>query len=467
MQSFNPATNELLFEHPETTILELQKHIKSLNQEFKKYKKIPFERRSALLEEYGRQVKEKELFLAELISKEVGKPLWEAKTEIAAVIAKIAISIEAYKERCHPKNIVETHQTLKSRFKPHGVVAVFGPFNFPAHLPNGHIVPALLAGNAILFKPSEFTPSVGNELFKILKNLGFPIEIVFGGPSLGEEIVKSEEIAGYLFTGSVKVGCIINENLAKTPNKLLALELGGNNPLVVSEVDDIDAAINLTIQSAFLTTGQRCTAARRLILPKTNQRDLFLKALIDKTKKIKIGAYNDKEEPFMGPLINVDAMKKVLKEQEALLLKGGKALLKMEEIKKGYPFLSPGIIDTTHVELEDGEVFGPLLRVILVDTIEEAIIEANKTKYGLSASLFSQSQKEWELFLEEVNAGVINWNTPTTGATSQLPFGGIGLSGNYRPSGYFAADYCSYPVASSLRNSLENGKKPLPGISPP
>lgn len=393
--------------------------------------------------------------LAEVISSEVGKPLWESKTEVDAMIGKIAISHQAYLERCPSNEFMH--------FRPYGTVAVFGPFNFPGHLPNGHIVPALIAGNNVIFKPSELTPKTGQGIQECLSHLPEGVfQVVQGGPEIGKELVASDAIDGIYFTGSVDVGMQIARQLK--PGKILALEMGGNNPLVVSKIEDIKAAAYTTIISSFLTTGQRCSAARRLIL--IGNKELFLEELIRQIGMLKIGPYTDVPEPFMGPVIHNKAADQLLQAQEELVAKGAKPFLLMKRLYPDLPFVTPALIDVTAVQdLPDREHFGPFLQVIFVDDINQAIDVANQTRFGLTAGLLSTSKEEWDLFYQNVKAGVINWNTPITGASSKGPFGGLKESGNLRPSAYLAADYCSYPIASQQRAKIQLPETLLPGIS--
>jgi succinylglutamic semialdehyde dehydrogenase len=355
-----------------------------------------------------------------------------------------------------------------TRHKPHGVLAVFGPFNFPGHLPNGHIVPALLAGNTVVLKPSELTPWVAEEMVKIWKEAGLPngvINVVQGGPEVGKYLIRHPGINGVLFTGSWKTGKIISEELVHYPQKILALELGGNNPLIVGKINDSKAGAYVAAQSAFITSGQRCTCARRVIVPEGKEGDLFLDDLKEFIKKIHIGKFDEKPEPFMGPLISSDAAQKMIEAQDMLIKKGAKPLLKMERKDDNSAFITPGLIDVTAVkDRPDDEFFGPLLQVIRVKDLASAIQEANQTGYGLTAGIISDSREEYETVLREVRAGLINWNTPLTGAYGSAPFGGVGQSGNYRPSGYYAVDYCSFPVASVEKEKLSLPNTLSPGI---
>lgn len=391
--------------------------------------------------------------LADLIARETGKPLWEARTEVQSVANKTDISVKAYAERtAQRRSEGERGQRTAVRHKPHGVMVVLGPYNFPAHLPNGHIVPALLAGNSIVFKPSEKTPAVGEMLVRLLHGAGVPedvLRLVIGGPDAGKALVTHADVDGVLFTGSARAGVAINRALAHRPDRIVALEMGGNNPIVAWDTRDIANAATLIVQSAFTTAGQRCSNARRLIVQET-----LAPALLDEVRRLTarliVGGPHDEPAPFMGPVIDNATADGLMDSFLYLISNGGQAVSFMTRPDESLPFLTPGIVDVTNVaERPDIELFGPLLQVVRVGSFEDAIAEANATAYGLSASLVGGSPKDYDQFWANIRAGVINWNKPTNGALSSHPFGGVGLSGNHRPSAYYAADYCAYPVASS------------------
>jgi len=402
---------------------------------------------------FANVVRKKEAEFAELISKETGKPYWEARTEVGAVVNKVEISIEAYAERT-PQRKLEAAMGNKVavRHKPHGVLAVLGPYNFPAHLPNGHIVPALIAGNAVVFKPSEKTPAVGEFLVHCFHEAKIPegvVRLLIGGPDQGRALASEPDIDGLLFTGSARAGQSLHRQFAETPHKILALELGGNNPLVVWHAKDIEAAAAMVVQSAYLTAGQRCTAARRLIVEQGNEAELL--AAIDKLlDRLIVDEPFAEPVPFMGPVIDLAAADHVQEQWLNLMMKGGKPLRRLERPFDDRPFLTPAMIDVTDIrDRPDEEIFGPVLQVIRVPDFDAAIEEANNTRFGLAASLIGGSPEMYDKFWANVRAGVINRNKPTNGAPSNAPFGGVGLSGNHRPSAFYAADYCAYPVTSS------------------
>lgn len=451
----------------EATKEEVEEAVLAARRGFPAWKKLSLEERAHYLHLFEENLKENQKELAETISQESGKPLWESQGEVLSMIQKIGASIAAYQERCPEKEIQLESATLHVQHKPHGVLAVFGPFNFPGHLPNGHIVPALLAGNTVVFKGSEYTPGVSEKVVRCWKGLPKGVlNLVQGGAKTGHHLIVHPQIDGLLFTGSYKTGALILDSLKLHPEKILALEMGGNNPLVVTDVSDLEAAAYLTIQSAFITAGQRCTCARRLILPEGREGDEFLKVLVHMSASIQAGPYTMRPEPFMGPVISLHSAELLLNAQATLGALGGKCLLEMRPLVENTPLLSPGIMDVTQVaHRKDEELFGPFLQVIRVPSFEAAIQEANHTSYGLVAALFSRSKLKFQQFYQEVRAGVINWNTPTTGASGKAPFGGIGKSGNHRPSAYYAADYCSYPVASMEREEIYIPKQLTPGIT--
>ncbi|PZN96791.1 MAG: succinylglutamate-semialdehyde dehydrogenase [Alphaproteobacteria bacterium] len=389
---------------------------------------------------------------ARVIATETGKPLWETKTEVASVAAKVDISITAQAERAGSRTgeVSGVRQVL--RHKPHGVLAVLGPYNFPAHLPNGHIVPALLAGNTIVFKPSELTPAVADFMADCWTAAGLPpgvLTVVHGGGETGKALAGGD-IDGLLFTGSAGVGARLARQFADSPGKILALEMGGNNPLVVWDAapETLDAVAALVVQSAYLSAGQRCTCARRLIVRDGSEGPLLdrVTALID---RIIVGAPFDDPQPFMGPVIANHAADGLLAGAALLADKGATVIRPLTRHREDRPFLSPALYDITGLGgLPDAELFGPFLQMTRVADWDAAIAAANATNFGLSAGLIGGDAALYDRFWAASRAGVVNWNRPTNGAASNAPFGGIGLSGNHRPSAYYAADYTAWPVAS-------------------
>ena len=412
--------------------------------------------RMEALRRFANVVRKKDEEFATLIARETGKPFWESQTEVAAVVNKVDISVTSYAERT-PKRTIEAAMGSKVsvRHKPHGVLAVLGPYNFPAHLPNGHIVPALMAGNAVVFKPSEKTPATGEFLVSCFHQAGIPegvIRLLIGGPDEGKALAAAD-MDGLLFTGSARAGLSLHRQFAETPQRILALELGGNNPLVVWQPKDLEAAAAIAVQSAYLTAGQRCTAARRLIVEDGQEKPL-LDAIAKLIDRIIVDQPFADPQPFMGPVIDNGTADHLQEQWVELMIKGGKPIRRLDRPYEDRPYLTPALIDVTNVrDRPDEEIFGPVLQVIRVKDFDAAIEEANATRYGLAASLVGGSPEMFEKFWSHVRAGVINWNKPTNGAPSTAPFGGVGLSGNHRPSAFYAADYCAYPVTSGQANT--------------
>jgi succinylglutamic semialdehyde dehydrogenase len=448
--SHEPATGEELWRGD---VSDVDAAVARARRAWPSWAALPLGNRIETMRRFANEVRKRADDFAHLIAREAGKPLWEARTEIDAVIAKVDISVSAYAERTGKKKFDSALQgTAAVRHKPHGVMAVLGPYNFPAHLPNGHIVPALIAGNAVLFKPSEKTPATGEMLVKCLNAAGLPddvVQLVVGGPEEGKALVAHPGVDGVLFTGSAAAGIAINRKLAANPGKIVALEMGGNNPMVVIDTPLLSDAAALIVQSAFTTAGQRCTAARRLIVKESIYDDL-MNELVPLTRKLIVGDPLADPQPFMGPVIDTETAERLNESFVTLVTAGGKALVPMRQTVPDKPFLTPGIIDTTALpERPDIELFGPILQVIRVSDLDAGIAEANNTRFGLSASLIGGSPDDYGRFWANIRAGIINWNRPTNGASSSAPFGGIGLSGNHRPAAYYAADYCAYPVAST------------------
>lgn len=450
LTSTEPATGVLLWQG---TSSDVEAEVARVHAAWPRWAAKPVAYRIETLRRFVNVVRANEDALADLIARETGKPLWDARTEVTAVMNKVDISVAAYSERTGQRRLEAALGARQSvRHKPHGVMAVLGPYNFPAHLPNGHIVPALLAGNGVLFKPSEHTPAVGEMLVRLFHEAGVPedsLRLVLGGPDEGKALAAHPDVNGILFTGSAHTGISINQQFATNPGKILALEMGGNNPVIVWDTADLASAAVLVIQSAFLSSGQRCTAASRLIVKQE-----LADALIGEVKKIADRLIVDHPHadpaPFMGPVIDNRAADQLTESFLYLMSHGGRPIKHMVRPVEDRPFLSPAIIDVTAMEERpDVELFGPLLQVIRVPDFAAAIAEANNSRYGLSASLIGGTPEQYNQFWANVRAGIVNWNRPTNGASSSAPFGGVGISGNHRPSAYYAADYCAYPVASA------------------
>ena len=434
------------------------------------------ENRYKVLKRFAALCKERSGAIAELISDETGKVMWEAKGEASALAAKVDITLDATPvgalKRVESYEIEVGPQKIgRAWFRPHGVMAVLGPFNFPAHLPNGHIVPALAMGNTVVFKPSDKAPGVGQMLVELFNEAlvmeGAPgkgagiVNLVQGGAEIAKSLVRNDGVDGILFTGSWPVGRAILEANLDRPGRIVALEMGGNNPAVVLDDADLRQAAIEIVRCAFNTTGQRCTCTRRVVV-EDRAAVRLIPALVEAAKALVIGDPRSSTPVFTGPIINEAARKAVLDAQKKFAKQGGEVLLEARAVEMkgacagGY-FVSPGIVQVEEFSADeaadagsDVEIFGPLLRVCEVKSVDEAIRQANATRFGLAASIFTTSQESAQRFLAEARAGCVNVNTGTAGASSKLPFGGVGLSGNHRPAGSFSLDYCAYPVAGMI-----------------
>ena len=468
-ESLNPVSQETIWSGLAGSAADVNCAVLAARRAFPAWANLSSLQRENIVRQFARLLGEHKSSLAHTIGRETGKPMWEALTEVATMIGKIDISIASYHERTGTKSTPQAEGAAVLRHRPHGVVAVFGPYNFPGHLPNGHIVPALLAGNTVVFKPSELAPASAAATVQIWAEAGLPkgvLNLVQGARDTGVALANHAEIDGLFFTGSSTTGNAIHQQFAGQPNKILALEMGGNNALIVGEVANIDAAVHHIVQSAFISAGQRCTCARRLLVKRGDAGDNLLGRLVDVASRLKVGAFDDEPAPFMGAVVSVNAAHKLLAAQTDLLNRGAKPLLKMQSLKSQTALVSAGILDITDVDnIADEEHFGPLLQVIRYDSFDEAIRLANRTRYGLAAGLLSDDKAQYHQFERHIHAGIVNWNRPLTGASSAAPFGGVGASGNHRASAYYAADYCSYPQASLESETIVLPEKLSPGLS--
>ncbi|RKP52143.1 succinylglutamate-semialdehyde dehydrogenase [Trinickia fusca] len=466
--SRNPGTNDIVWQGNSASADDVDRAVTSARRAFATWSALSFEARCEIVRRFAALLGERKEALADAIGRETGKPLWEARTEAATMAAKVEISITAYQERTGEKRTSMADGVAVLRHRPHGVVAVFGPYNFPGHLPNGHIVPALIAGNAVVFKPSELAPEVARMTVQIWRDAGLPagvLNLVQGEKDTGVALANHRQIDGLFFTGSSDTGTLLHKQFGGRPEIVLALEMGGNNPLVIGEVEDLDAAVHHTIQSAYLSAGQRCTCARRIFVPHGAFGERFLERFTEVTSRIAYGVYNADPQPFMGAVISARAASRLVAAQQRLLDAGGRALLTMEQRDPALGFVSPAILDVTEVrELPDEEHFGPLAQIIRYTGLDEAIARANDTAYGLSAGLIADDEAAWTHFNRTIRAGIVNWNRPTNGASSAAPFGGTGRSGNHRPSAFYAADYCAYPMASVESTQLQMPASVSPGL---
>ncbi|MEQ8317149.1 MAG: aldehyde dehydrogenase family protein [Phycisphaerales bacterium] len=468
--SYDPAQRGRVIWSGAPSVEHVDQAVAAARDALRTWSRWDVEQRAGVLLRYKALVQERAGDIADLIAQETGKAMWDCKGEAAALAGKVDITLEqgahAGRQRVagFSLNLGETKEG-RCWFRPHGVMAVVGPFNFPAHLPNGHIVPALLMGNTVVLKPSDKVPAVGQfiiELFQqALDDSGAPkgvVNLVQGKADVAQKLVNHDGVDGILFTGSWPVGRKILESNLDSPGRIVALEMGGNNGVLVMPDADLKQAAIEIARGAFVTTGQRCTCGRRLIVHE-QVADRLIPAILKAAGAMVIGPPRSEAPVFMGPIIDDNARDAVLDFQTRAAKNGGEILMQATapaSLEDG-SYVSPGVIRVDKFSADDGddagcdvEVFGPMLRVTTVGSYEEGIEQVNATRYGLAASIFTHDEDTIADFMADARAGCVNLNCATAGASSKLPFGGLGTSGNHRPAGAFALDYCAYPVAGML-----------------
>jgi succinylglutamic semialdehyde dehydrogenase len=385
--------------------------------------------------------------------RETGKVLAEARQEAALLSDKVAVTLE---ERVRarvtgyefPANATRVN---RCSYRPFGVMAVIGPFNFPAHLPNGHWVPALLAGNTVVFKPSEKAPGVGALMAELMAEAGMPagvFNLVQGRGDAAAALVEHADVDGVLFTGSWPVGRRIMERNLDRPGRMVALEMGGSNPAIVMDDADLKQAVIECVRCAFITTGQRCTCTRRVVVHRAVA-ERFITAFVECARTLTVGAGDAEPAPFMGPLVSREAREAALAFQAECAARGERVLLESRAPAGDGWFVTPGVVQAKRFErATDREVFGPVVRIAVAEDLQDAIVQANATDFGLAASIFTRSEANVAAAMAGLRAGCINVNCGTAGASGKLPFGGLGRSGNLRPAGAAMIDACAYPVAT-------------------
>jgi succinylglutamic semialdehyde dehydrogenase len=443
--------------------------VESAQRALASWRRTTFEHRAVLLERYRAALVTRREAIATAISRAIGKPLWESRTEADALVAKVDITLSAGAQLVAPR---EVEAGAFIRYRPVGVCAVLGPFNFPAHLANGHIVPLLAAGNTVVFKPSERAPQVGELLAECFAEAGFApgvINVVQGAADVAKALVGDPRVDGVMFTGSTEVGRSILRASSEFAGRMLALEMGGNNAALVLDDANIDYACREIAFAAFVTAGQRCTAARRVIVHRSVA-DAVIERLGYAARESVVGA-PDGADSFLGPVIDERARRDALSFVQGLdgQIDAVSPLVEREvQGVRGY-YLRPGLYrirgDAARA-IGGREWFAPLAFVEVCDDEAAMIDRANDTRFGLAASVFTQGAARFRAVSDALDAGVINWNRGTVGSSSKLPFGGVKDSGNHRPAGLYSALYCADPVAE-LHVPDPRGGASAPGLRLP
>ena len=394
--------------------------------------------------------------LALAISREMGKVIREARAEVKAMVAKVDITLS---EGLALVRDTTVDARFSWRWRPHGVLAVLGPFNFPLHLPHGHIVPALLLGNTVVFKPSEVTPGCAIVYTQVIESVGFPpgvFNLVQGDGVVGAALGGHADVDGVLFTGSYAVGEKLRRVNVSMPGRILALELGGKNAAIVLDDAPFEKAAEDVVLSAFATTGQRCSCASRLVVTR-GIADRFIEEIARRAAALVVGHPLD-PAAFCGPLASPRALEKFEALQQLAEEEGAHAVIAPTEASVTWEgrahrgcYVTPRVRlverREKHSAYQRDEAFGPDLAVYVVADLDEAIAVADDTDYGLTAGVWTESEASFEHAARALHVGALSWNAPTVGASSRLPFGGVKNSGNHRPAGAFSTLYCAYPMA--------------------
>lgn len=439
------------------------------------WRKTALTERIKLLRNYQAEILKRVDEIAIALALETGKPLHECKTEATGLAAKVDVTIKDSLPRVEDNSIPEIMPGITGHFyyKPLGPILIIGPFNFPCHLANGQIVSALLAGNSIIFKPSEKTAYAPQLMIECLQAAGFPsgvINLFQGDGALTAQLVKSSIIKGIHFTGSKDVGSKIAQSIATDFGKLLALELGGKNATIIHEDANLDHALAECLNACFLTSGQRCTSTSLIFIHQSKLLK-FQQEFVEVTKKISVG-HPLHSTPFMGPLIDDLAEKHYAFYQAKAIEEGAHILLPAIKLNLQHPgyYWSPSIYlydqQNKNKTFIKQEIFAPNVTLIPYQNLEEAINTINSTEYGLAFAVFTQSRDVANQCLENIDAGLLNINRSTVGASARLPFGGCKNSGNFRPAGVTMIDAC-IQLTSSLETMTHcnSNWRSIPGLT--
>lgn len=456
--------------HP-VTLAHVDDAVSAAQRALPAYRRLSAHERATLLERYRDAIVARRERLADVIAREAGKPLWEARSEVDATAAKVDIVLGEGAQRAAAQDLPAVPGRIEPR--PVGVLAVVGPYNFPAHLPNGQIVPALALGNTVVVKPSEKTPSACSILAECADEAGFAkgvFNVVQGGRESSAKLCAHEAIDGILFTGSYEAGRAIVAANAHRPERLIALELGGKNASLVDADADVQRAARQIAFAAFATAGQRCTATSRCYVHRRVAQG-FAERLAEAARDLRVGYVLD-DHVFMGPVITADAKERIARATKAAQAGGYDSIVEGGDAEvPGHPghYLRPSVHCARSATIDvpgytDEELFGPDLALYVVDDLEEGIALANRSRYGLAASIFTARRERFDALAGELLVGVVHWNRSTAGATGRLPFGGIKRSGNHRPGGLSMSESCLFRQALYLEPDPSGPLPSWPGL---
>ncbi len=438
IKDLNPAdTSDVVAHVPVSTEAEVDEAVHAAEEAYEGWRLTPAPVRGEILFRAAELLQENKKTLGALVTREMGKILAEGLGDVQEAI-DMAFYMAGEGRRLTGETMPSElpSKDCKTFREPIGVFALITPWNFPTAIPAWKIFPALIAGNTVVFKPSSYTPAAAARLAEILVEAGLPpgvLNLVHGnGRTVGEYLATHRGVNGLSFTGSSAVG----EKLARLcagPKKQVSCEMGGKNPIIIMEDANLDLALEGALWGGFGTTGQRCTAASRLIVHEKVY-DEFLGMLKAATQKLTIG--NGLTPAVdVGPLINKDQLNKALSyvkvglDEGATLVLGGRALTD-GDLKDGF-FMEPTIFGdvTPEMRIAREEIFGPFVSVIKADSLTHAINIANNVEYGLSSAIYTNNVNSSAVAERDLTAGIVYINAPTIGAEIHLPFGGTGRSG--------------------------------------
>lgn len=464
MKTISPIDDSVVWEGEETAVDEIPAVMERAADAGQRWRRVSIDQRIAIIRRYSAYIDANRDAITDLIVREVGKLPWDAAGEVNAAIAKAGVSIAALEQRRSDSVVDQGPPARKIRYQPLGVAVVLGPFNFPLHLPGGQIIPALLAGNAVVMKPSEQANAVAQWMADAWKHAGLPkdvFQLILGRVEPATAAIDSPYTKGVFLTGGRAAGQAIHRQLAGRYDVLLALELGGNNPVVVmGDVSPESVAMTVSF-SSFISAGQRCTCARRAYFVEGIETDHQLKQLVERTNALRVGLPGDQPTAEVGPVISAKAATSLKETYNRMVSLGCRELVAWQDSTRRANLVHPVLLDASGIDADAAaeiaalEWFGPMLVVHRTSDFEQALASAAATPYGLSAALLGGDQTLFDRFVGEIGAGVVNWNRATTGAAGAMPFGGLGESGNHRPAGFHAIDFCSDPVASLESTSIE------------
>ncbi|ALF53172.1 aldehyde dehydrogenase [Nostoc piscinale CENA21] len=450
LESYNPAlVSEVVATFPRSHTEDVDKAVATARQAYSSWRKVPAPARAEYIFRVGELLLQHKEELAQLISREMGKPLTEARGDVQEGIDCAFYSAGEGRRLFG----LTTPSEMPNKFAmtvrmPIGVCALITPWNFPVAIPCWKAMPALVCGNTVILKPAEDTPGCATKLVEIFAAAGLPpgvINLVHGvGEEVGKALVEHPNVDLVSFTGSSETGAFVGATCGRT-HKRVCLEMGGKNAQVVMEDADLGLALDGAVWGAFGTTGQRCTATSRLILHRDIKEE-FTAMLYERTSKLRLGAGYD-QDTEIGPIINqrqlqrVNEYMKIAREEGAKILIGGE-IASEGQLKEGNFFL-PTILDkvTPDMRVAREEIFGPVVALIEVNSFEEAIAILNNTNYGLSSSIYTHDINRAFTAMRDIEAGITYINGPTIGAEVHLPFGGVKQTGNgHREAGTTALD---------------------------